>query len=551
VKKRNKRYSSVPRCRFLPALLLLLANAAIGNAENSYRDLCRSGVACAAKQQSDSAFGYFSLAYRQGMPRDSFYYFWAELFLDRGAIDSACVVNNAITLPRDSVFKFRILEQRYLIYSGLGWKEKAALIVDSLAQIGSAAIRPKNRFYLPLLAINLGGGLNDSRWENSHDNPFPAQLERDHVFGPDYRGEIKARWSLPLGGDWVTQASIGYLFINQARRTLSRDSLGNTTALSVGINWKVRCELNYSWRRVSNVAQPPSFIHTIGMNFLPADDKKGTLFFYGGYSILSSEESANQGSMATVLAYGAAHLPGKRTLTLSLNGTGQWYSGQLIEYPLSVMDVDDVTKAPDRVIHYYTYDPSTPIPTKFPPLTLTDYSLNTTFLMVEQYFPGDNYFLSSDAEYALPLPWSLRGSVGLGYLLQWFAQPYVWYTITPTATDDYSSWEQAYQSNSLWLAYNRKDGKYYLALEPKTASGFIADTFSAGPINITRHSKIRADQTIAARIGISRDFGRLGNLRLTYQASKTFSTLSGDPPVQIPDWTQSLSFRWAVNLSFR
>jgi hypothetical protein len=504
-----------------------------------------------ARQQPDSAFAFFSQAYTQGMPKDSFFYFWAEVFLDRGAGDSAFVVNNAIVPPRDSAFRYQVLEQRYLIYSSLGWKDKANSIIDSLASSDLAIVKAKNRWYLPKIALYLGGGLNDVR-ECSRVYPFPSALEYNRVWGPDYRGEIKARWWLSVGNDWTLQPSIGYLLINQGRRTLSRDSLGNTLAASMGIDWRGFCNASYTWRKTSNVDQPPSFIHTFAINFFPGIGKDRMLFLYGGYSMMNSTENTNHGKMATLLAYGSANFPNKHTFSLSVTGTGQWFPSQSIEYPMPMLDVDDVTKAPGAVVHYEANDPSTPIPGDDPIHSLDNYRNNAwaNLTYFEEFYPGTNYLLTSDCDYALPLPWRLTGILGVGYLLQRYAQPYVWYSINPQKSEDYSHWEYQYQIDSLWVAHNRKDGQYYLSQEPIPGSGFIADTFSTSPYDILQ-AKIRTDQTISARIGISRDFGRPGNLRLTYQISKTFSTLSQEAPVKIPVWSQNLSFRWVVNLSFR
>jgi hypothetical protein len=330
--------------------------------------------------------------------------------------------------------------------------------------------------------------------------------------------------------------------------------LGNTLAASMGIDWKGLCNVSYTWRRASNVAQPPSFIHTFAANCIPGIGKDRMLYLYGSYSLINSAENDNHGKMATMLAFGSTTLPNKQTLSLSVTGMGQWYPSQSIEHPMPVMDVDDVTKAADgTVVHYYRDRPSDTIPPTNPVRTLAEYLSNADTIPIREFYPGTNYIVSCDFDYSVPLPWRLTGSLGAGYLLQKFAQPYEWYTITPQTSDDYSDWEilYFYVPDTLYAARNRKDGELYFDLKPHTASGSIVDIFSAGPFDITRHTKIRADQTLSARLSLSRDFGRPGNLRLTYQIAKTFSSLSQDAPVKIPVWSQILSFRWTVNLSFR
>ncbi|MBN1578121.1 MAG: hypothetical protein JW913_16285 [Chitinispirillaceae bacterium] len=94
-----------------------------------------AGIRMLKSGMPDSARQYFTAAYRCGMSRDSMYYFAAELYLSKGATDSAMTFNMA--LERRGNFDRRLyLEQRTRIFRALGMKRFADSVVARYSRSG-------------------------------------------------------------------------------------------------------------------------------------------------------------------------------------------------------------------------------------------------------------------------------------------------------------------------------------------------------------------------------------------------------------------------------
>lgn len=79
------------------------------------------------KEQYDDALVQYFLASENGMPQDSLYYFWAELYINKGDLDSALAANSFALKNTDTttIFGQQLFQQRYSIYLFLGAGKQA------------------------------------------------------------------------------------------------------------------------------------------------------------------------------------------------------------------------------------------------------------------------------------------------------------------------------------------------------------------------------------------------------------------------------------------
>ncbi len=141
-------------------------------------------------RQYDSALRYYAQAHNYGMSKDSLYFFWGEVYRERGNLDTALALNYSILPQSRNGFRESILLQRRAIYDQLGWEDKSEAIGDSIEEIGSKGIRA-----MPELAIRLSGGYRHSRrrkvWKSSQDSDSYTHTDRF-----PYSIDVESEWML-------------------------------------------------------------------------------------------------------------------------------------------------------------------------------------------------------------------------------------------------------------------------------------------------------------------------------------------------------------------
>jgi hypothetical protein len=135
-------------------IIFLLSAAGFAAAPADCRAICKKGKSALQSGSLDSAKYYFFLAYKKGMPPESLYYFLGETYLANHTYDSALALNYAIGKTEDKPFLTRVLKQRYLIYSGLGWDGMAESVLDSMKSMNSY----RASALVPELSFNIGTG---------------------------------------------------------------------------------------------------------------------------------------------------------------------------------------------------------------------------------------------------------------------------------------------------------------------------------------------------------------------------------------------------------
>jgi hypothetical protein len=107
----------------LLAAIIVLMSFFQGSA--GYNSSLERGLRQLQAQQYDSAQVSLYVAFKDGMSKDSLYYMWANLYIQKGVYDSALALNAAL-IDTASIWQNRTLNQRYLIYKMLGWEDDAS-----------------------------------------------------------------------------------------------------------------------------------------------------------------------------------------------------------------------------------------------------------------------------------------------------------------------------------------------------------------------------------------------------------------------------------------
>jgi hypothetical protein len=530
---------------FIYILLVAVLSIASVN-QNGYSSLCAKGVAFLSESKADSALFYFSQAFRNGMPQDSFYYFWAESYLNKGSADSAFVINYSISLPADVSFKNKVLEQRYVIYSSLGWSDKANSVLDSITSNITVDKKGIWRLFLPSLNFRANGNMVTSK-ENQIDNPIPLKGDSSLLTGPGYQGQLGAQWTLPITKSIIFSPGIRYSIRNTGRECISKDSIGKNLSLSGDISFGSLFGISYTWRRSDAVQGQVDFMHDFSINKIISADKWDAMLF-GDFSLSNSYNKDYSGKYGMFYAYFDRQLSNKNTIISSFIASAQWFKPVSLNYKIPIMYVDDVTKAPGAVVHYYKDSLSKPIPPDNPTQTLSDYKSNVDLLSLQQIIPSTSYNFSSQFSYQIPIIWKMNVSFSFEYSLLWYPQAFKWYQFYSNVSLD--EWQYVYNSGLLWGAYNMKDKKFYFATEPEAGSGQIQDLFSAGPVYVDIEEKIRVDNSISFSLGLAKNMGRFGSLNLATKFWKNYSTLPKDAQVSIPDRGINVSLDYSINVSF-
>jgi hypothetical protein len=79
----------------------------------------------AQRGEIDTAMLYLKKAFGQGLSDDSLYFLWSEIYIAKGELDTALALNYAAKPDSAGDLARQILEQRYSIFSSLGWKSEA------------------------------------------------------------------------------------------------------------------------------------------------------------------------------------------------------------------------------------------------------------------------------------------------------------------------------------------------------------------------------------------------------------------------------------------
>ena len=476
--------------------------------------------------QYDSAFSRLQAAYAAGLPEDSLYYLWAEIYLAHGALDTALALNIAARRCASEAMLVALLKQRYAIYSTLGWTREARLVLDSLRTIAAPVHN-----YMPQISVDSWSGLKQRNTIDREPYPFKTNEPLDTcINNPAWDVSLKSSWFFPLAGGAVLIPAINYNFTNGIERTeFDIDTLNQAFGLSFDAKnlWR-RFSVGISLQRRWSIYDEQSTLatFTISRSILGAD-------WISYSSLMYSAESARD----TALAYQSLWLmhymvrPITQSISLSLLPMFSCFLTEDLQstYAASMMYIEDPHASP--VVHYTdaSCTQAIPIPQPLDPLAQIR-------LLNEYRNAADpqSYFMRAPESYCSFTPsaqlsfdfwkgFSIEGALkGMAY---YYLKEHEWTTFSvPYSTLVYDEGK--------WLAYSRSDGNYYLVQE--FGNIVNAEKYS-GPLDIRTIKKRRFDYAVCGELSLEKRLWKLGRMALNGSVTRYWSTLQKDAPVKIKD----------------
>jgi hypothetical protein len=484
----------------------------------------------------DSAFIYLGDAVKRGLPDDSLYYLWAEIYIARGILDTALALSIAGQRSDEGTLTKTLLTQRYHIYLALGLKRDADELLDTIM-----GTMPPARRSIPKISINSSFGLNQ---RNSIERqPYPYITETpvgEELTNPGWDFSPSLSWFLPFKNNMILVPGVSYSFTNGIEHTeFTIDSLNQAIGLSLDLKniWR-RFSLGYALQGRISMFGDYSAVNTATLSRSMISE---SVISYSSlmYSIETDEKRAILYQACWLMHYFSRPLTPKIDLTIMPLATCFLTSDLASSYTTSVMYIENPTA--DTVMHYTDASCTQLIPIP-EPLTM----ISQMLLLREYRAASDIQAFSMNApesycgitpaiglDVALPHGFSIEGM--LKGMVNYYFKEYEWTTLSIP----YSPF--AYNESS-WLAYSRSDDRYYLVEE--LGNIINAERYSV-PGEIKHFKKRRIDFMIGGELTLERKLWNIGTLGLNAYVKKYRSTLQDDLPVKMKDlfYGGGISFR--------
>jgi hypothetical protein len=473
----------------------------------------------------DSAFIYLGDAVKKGLPDDSLYYLWSEIYIARGILDTALALSIAGQRSDRGTLTKTLLTQRYNIYLALGLKKDADELLDTIMGSAPPLVNP----YLPRISINGGLGYNQRNSFERHPYPFinePAGYERIPNKGADFA--LNSSWFLQLKNGAILVPGLSYTLANGVERTELDDTLNHALGVSLDLkNFRNHLSLGYALQeRISMFGD----LSTVNTATLSRSAVSTTMINYSSliYSIELDDDSKVLYQALWLMHYLTRPLTPKINLAILPLITCFLTDDLNSSYTSSVMYIEDPNA--DTVRHYTDASCTQLIPIP-DPFTIID----TIFLIRRYKAASDPLSVSLNApesycgitpavglEFELPHGFSIEGT--LKGMVNYYLKEHTWTSYTFPYT--FARYDGA------WLAYSRSDGNYYVVDE--LGNIFNAEHYS-GPLDIKQHRVRRIDLMIGGELLLERRLWNSGTVGLNGYVRKYRSTLNDDLPVKIKD----------------
>lgn len=531
--------------RFILLLFLLsfsMASAAGRKSKSNANHYIYAADSLIKIELYEEALNYYFIAYDNGMPKDSLYFLWADLFIKQEYLDSALAVNGSALNFTTEYFRKELLKQRYSILILLGAFEQAVKIS---AELGEASDVRKT-IVIPSVKAGLALKLepevikvpepsywtNDSRDDYIHNEIYTSM----RVSGNLHFIPVKKK---------IMNLSIGSLF--QMNKSSAANGLSKGAAFdSLGIEagWHVTAEsiadrLNLEFKSVfnHNRYKNNTWIHSVTCSYI---EDKSNIMAFGGY-ILGLEDGKK---FDYQYGFISAMLDIKKWLSSSLNlsfyGSEQepvetefafkqiyfdadavisnkvplFYKDKELKNPLDTNGMNG--KTIDRLFKYYGYLDS-----------IKKNSVSTDYVVVLD-LPVSYLSIEPSISFNIPLKrkWKLKPSIELG--MDIYTGNYRWHEF------DYFDF--------YYLAVDYSNNSYYEINGIETVE---PDKFGIGKkIGFTYRSQKRIDTSIEGTISLGHSFKKAGNIIFSIQGEKLWSNLLPSCPMEIRNWLVSFTTSW-------
>lgn len=482
--------------------------------------------------QYDSAYSYLQQAYARGLSEDSLYYFWSEIYLGRGALDTALALTIAAQRKNTGTLTEKLLRQRYSIYATLGWVKEAGKILDSLRDLSAAGKK-----FVPHISIVNWSGLNVRNI--IEENPYPfinSGILYDRIINPGQDITLKSAWFFPLWKGSALVPAVSYNFSNGVEQSNLRfDSLNHSFGFSLDAKNLIRSlSFGYSLQRRISMFGDVSTLNSVSLSRL-RHGKRWLSYSSLMYLAEVSQESEVSYQSAWLMHYYSRPLSASTDIAL-LPLVSCFLTGDLnATNAVPVMYIEDPDVRP--VTHYTDGSCTQTIPIPPPPLSiqeqrrlLADYRAAA----VPQYFfvcAPESYLCampSVSITHKLPHGFSVEGTLkGMAY---YYLKEHQWVSLSaPSDT---------------FIAYSNSDGRYYLV--EQFANITNAETY-AGPLELKSYTKRRIDYGIGGELALKCRLWRDGTIGVHAYLKKYGSTLSSDLPAEIKDLLYGIGFSFSMS----
>lgn len=531
--------------------LILTAELLFGNDNSKKQYLNSADSLTKIAKYDDALFNYF-LAYDQGLPRDSLFYFWAELYLNKGNLDSALAVNRSALDMGSPNLRKELLRQRYSIYVLLGADEQAMSIAEELNEK-----KTDHHFRIsPFLNSNLLLKIENEKIKT----PEPSFYTIDST-GDYYTDEGLA--SLRLSGKLRFSAlqnkfpdfSFGSIFQvkkNSSITALSAAKPFDSLIIESGgsfsienIAGKSQIELRSTYN--SDLNDVKRWNHGLIFSFMA---EKTGIFSIGGYTMTlqnGTEYDYQYGFLSFILDINRnSALSLSPALTFSCFASkhesislGLPLSPQMLYFNVDALESDKIPlfykdaqmripldtsglNGADNFISVLKYAPqiknnSTPV------MTILDLPLS--------YFHIEP---SVCAAVKLKRNWVFKPGMKLSFDI--YTELYKWY--------DFKIEELTY-----YMAVNYSDGSFY-QIKGMNDNGSGDASIEVGDRVGTFYKKRRIDTALQWSVSFEHVFKRVGNMVFTLSVNKLWNNLPSSCPVEKSNWSVSFNTDWNYSLAF-
>ncbi len=497
--------------------------------------LVNCAIAFLENGQYDSSLISFQSAYREGMCEDCLYYYWAELYLAQGIIDTALALNLATKESCSSVLRAQVLRQRHIIYSALGWSEDAAKLLDSIAghkrisrlipmvkiESGLSYLRRTSRpvFYLP------------------YDDIEPAITTEDKLPGGYVGTELL--WRVPFGGSRMLHlGSEATLEQSHLAQPFALSSAGDSLLVEIktylrGVDLVGNTTLAYMLKNRNNYLGHYSTAHNFTIS---AASLWGAWFHY--YALSSEFEQGEDVQNVT---------------TVSLNGLTNFMVNEAVDLKVitraSMVKSDpfEFTYVPPINLFYYengtfysdsTFSSSVPITIPVQINSIKESLFFTT------YIPEDRIAISLSKGVGFSFG-KCKLSFDAGYGINYYTEKHHWYNLRFSSV--YKATNVPLFGENQTTVVQTPSGDYYLAVDFDRPDRSF--TLENEPLSIRFHEKRRIDNILQVSFSLMYELGRNSHLDLRANLRKSDTNLPKTAPVDIKPYIFQLRLHWVVQLN--
>ncbi len=496
------------------------------------------------ERYEESLISYF-LAYEQGLPRDSLFYLWAELFVKKGDLDSALAVNRSALEISTETLRKELLRQRYSIYVILGADEAAMKVSEELGEV------PFTRKVQITPSLNTGFYLKGERekiflsdssfWIHPHS---PQDRAIDAVFG-FYRLSTNVQFAnLPARLPDFSVGTIFQLRKNTDISVMSAPSTFDSLCIEGGaylrldnlaerLGVELRSVYNYDSYRMER------WIHGLVYSFMATN----SLFSVGAYNLALKKKDYDyqQGFLSLILDLDrSAKVSFSPSLNFSFFITRNEPLPDVSVYSC-VVYVNPSEVKPGKLPLFYTDTKKrNPLDTSglidgdfFYRLSYVEKIRNgSTAITLHQPLSHFRIEPSINAEIPLKKKWNIKPGIRLGFDIY----------------SDFYRWNE-FEKNEVtsFMAIDPDDLSYYQI----TGTGVANDTIRLGKKVGSSFSKRRFDTELQGSVSLGHTFRRAGNIIFSLQLNKLWTNLPTACPAEIREWSVAFITDWQYSIDFR